>query len=206
MVAAVAASAARFFVGNITTNGQVRSDFCQHWNQITPENEGKWGQVEPTRDVYNWSGLDRGYNYAMQNNIPFKQHTFIWGAQPPTLDQLAERIRAGRGDRGVDPRLLCALSEDGDDRRGQRGHADSPAGRVCAKCVREQLDHPVLPAGAAVLPQRRPDPQRLQRAELGHRRVHPVGDSGRRLPAWSMLWASRLTDSRAGLWPTSRPG
>lgn len=72
-----------FFVGNITTNGQVRSDFIQYWDQITPENEGKWGQVEPNRDQYNWAGLDRAYNYAQQNNIPFKQHTFIWGAQAP---------------------------------------------------------------------------------------------------------------------------
>src|SRR5690554_591045 len=30
-----------FFVGNITTNGSVRSDFMQYWDQITPENEGK---------------------------------------------------------------------------------------------------------------------------------------------------------------------
>jgi GH35 family endo-1,4-beta-xylanase len=73
-----------FFVGNITTNGAVRSDFIQYWNQITPENEGKWGTVEATRDVYNWSGLDRAYNYAMQNNIPFKQHTFVWGNQAPS--------------------------------------------------------------------------------------------------------------------------
>ena len=73
-----------FFVGNITTNGQVRSDFLTYWNQITPENEGKWGQVEATRDVYNWAGVDRAYNFAIQNNIPFKQHTFIWGNQAPT--------------------------------------------------------------------------------------------------------------------------
>lgn len=72
-----------FFVGNITTNGQVRSDFIRYWDQITPENEGKWASVEGTRDVYNWSGLDRAYNYAMANNIPFKQHTFIWGNQSP---------------------------------------------------------------------------------------------------------------------------
>src|SRR6186713_3669789 len=39
-----------FFVGNITTNGAVRSDFLQYWDQITPENEGKWGSVEATRD------------------------------------------------------------------------------------------------------------------------------------------------------------
>jgi GH35 family endo-1,4-beta-xylanase len=72
-----------FFVGNITTNGAVRSDFLQYWDQITPENEGKWASVESTRDVYNWSGLDRAYNFAMANNIPFKQHTFIWGNQSP---------------------------------------------------------------------------------------------------------------------------
>jgi GH35 family endo-1,4-beta-xylanase len=71
------------FVGNITTNGQVRSDFLQYWDQITPENEGKWASVEGTRDVYNWAGLDRAYNFAKQNNIPFKQHTFVWGNQSP---------------------------------------------------------------------------------------------------------------------------
>jgi GH35 family endo-1,4-beta-xylanase len=72
-----------FFVGNITTNGSVRSDFTQYWNQITPENEGKWGSVEGTRDVYNWGALDAVYNYAQANNIPFKEHTFIWGNQAP---------------------------------------------------------------------------------------------------------------------------
>jgi|HigsolmetaAR205D_1030408.scaffolds.fasta_scaffold02820_1 Beta-1,4-xylanase len=73
-----------FFVGNITTNGNVRSDFIQYWDQITPENEGKWGVVEAVRDVYDWSGLDRAYNYAMQHGIPFKQHTFVWGNQAPS--------------------------------------------------------------------------------------------------------------------------
>src|SRR5690606_30882941 len=31
------------FVGNITQRFQVPSDFGTYWNQITPENEGKWG-------------------------------------------------------------------------------------------------------------------------------------------------------------------
>jgi GH35 family endo-1,4-beta-xylanase len=73
-----------FFVGNITTSGNVRSDFMQYWDQITPENEGKWSSVEGTRDVYNWSGVDRAYNYARANGIPFKQHTFVWGNQSPS--------------------------------------------------------------------------------------------------------------------------
>lgn len=72
------------FIGNITTSGQVRSDFTRYWNQITPENEGKWGSVEGTRDVYNWAPVDRIYAYARANNIPVKAHTFVWGAQSPS--------------------------------------------------------------------------------------------------------------------------
>lgn len=84
------------FVGNITTSGQVRGDFSQYWDQITPENGGKWGSVERTRDVYNWSGIDASYNYAKQHNIPFKQHTFVWGSQYPTwIDNLSPSEQAG---------------------------------------------------------------------------------------------------------------
>ncbi|SJN53687.1 Endo-1,4-beta-xylanase B precursor [Vibrio ruber DSM 16370] len=84
------------FVGNITTSGQVRGDFARYWDQITPENEGKWGSVERTRDVYNWSGVDASYNYAKQHNIPFKQHTFVWGNQYPTwMDRLSPSEQAG---------------------------------------------------------------------------------------------------------------
>lgn len=72
------------FVGNITTRGQVKSDFIQYWNQITPENEGKWGSVEGTRDQYNWAPVDRIYEYARQHNIPVKAHTLVWGAQAPS--------------------------------------------------------------------------------------------------------------------------
>ena len=72
------------FVGNITTNGSVRSDFVNYWDQLTPENEGKWGSVEKSRDVYSWNGLDAAYQYAKQQGIPFKQHTFVWGSQYPS--------------------------------------------------------------------------------------------------------------------------
>lgn len=74
----------RKFIGNITTSGNVRSDFINYWNQITPENEGKWGSVEGTRDVYNWAPVDRIYAYARQHGIPVKAHTFVWGAQSPS--------------------------------------------------------------------------------------------------------------------------
>ena len=72
------------FVGNITTRGSVGSDFARYWNQITPENEGKWGSVEGTRDQYNWGPVDRIYEFARANNMPVKAHTFVWGAQAPS--------------------------------------------------------------------------------------------------------------------------
>jgi endo-1,4-beta-xylanase len=72
------------FVGNITTRRQVRSDFAQYWNQITPENEGKWGSVEPSEGTFNWSSLDTIYKFAHDNDVVFKEHCFVWGAQQPT--------------------------------------------------------------------------------------------------------------------------
>jgi endo-1,4-beta-xylanase len=72
------------YVGNITTQSQVRSDFASFWNQITPENEGKWGSIEAQRDRMNWAGTDRVRDYARQNGIPYKGHTLVWGSQQPT--------------------------------------------------------------------------------------------------------------------------
>lgn len=83
-VARAADAGARKFVGNITTRGQVRPDFATYWDQITPENEGKWGSVESTRNQMNWAGLDRVYAYAKEKGIPFKQHVMVWGSQQPS--------------------------------------------------------------------------------------------------------------------------
>jgi endo-1,4-beta-xylanase len=72
------------YVGNITTRGQVHADFAGMWNQITPENEGKWQSVEATRNDMRWGGLDRVHDYARQHGLIFKQHTMVWGSQQPT--------------------------------------------------------------------------------------------------------------------------
>ena len=71
------------FVGNITTNGQVRSDFGQYWNQITAENECKWASIEGTRGHYNFTGCKNAYNWAKQNGGYFKFHALLWGSQYP---------------------------------------------------------------------------------------------------------------------------
>lgn len=70
-------------------------NFQNYWNQVTPENGGKWGSVERTRGVMNWSDMDAAYNLAQKYGYKFKQHTLIWGAQQPSwianLDTAAQR-------------------------------------------------------------------------------------------------------------------
>lgn len=75
------------FVGNIMPSSWagpvVRDDYLSLWNQVSPENAGKWGVVEGTRDNYRWGDLDEMYNFCQQNNMPFKHHVYIWGSQQP---------------------------------------------------------------------------------------------------------------------------
>lgn len=88
------------FLGNITTSYNVdygNEPFHTLWNQITPENESKWGSVEDRRGHYNWGGCDNAYNYAKEYGFPFKFHCLIWGSQYPSfLDSMSpeEQLKA----------------------------------------------------------------------------------------------------------------
>ena len=70
------------FLGNIIGRPQP-ADFGKYWNQVTPENAGKWGSAERKRDVMSWTTLDNAYTHAQTMNFPFKQHTLVWGQQQP---------------------------------------------------------------------------------------------------------------------------
>src|SRR5690606_34328640 len=70
------------FLGNVWSNAQLPG-FLDHWDQVTPENAGKWGSMEPTRDTYNWTGLDQAYALARDNDLPFRFHVLVWGNQQP---------------------------------------------------------------------------------------------------------------------------
>lgn len=77
------AKGANKFVGNITTSGNIHSSYLQYWNQISPENEGKWGSIEGSRGSYNWAGMDRIAKLARDNKFPYKFHVLVWGQQQP---------------------------------------------------------------------------------------------------------------------------
>jgi large repetitive protein len=75
------------YLGNIiqssTTSG-AGINYNTYWNQATSENGSKWGSVESTQGVYNWTNSDIAYNWAKNNNGLFKYHNFVWGSQTPS--------------------------------------------------------------------------------------------------------------------------
>lgn len=73
------------YVGNIWPNGiGATVAGAGFWNQLTPENAGKWGVTEPARDRMDFGALDTAYEYALWRNIPFRLHTLVWGQQYPS--------------------------------------------------------------------------------------------------------------------------
>lgn len=84
------------FLGSAWSPAQA-TGFTAYWNQVTPENAGKWGSVEAARDVMNWAQLDTAYQLAKSGGFPFKLHVLVWGNQQPAwmeslppAEQLAE--------------------------------------------------------------------------------------------------------------------
>ncbi len=71
------------FVGSAYSSPQ-EEGFQYYWDQLIPENAGKWGSVEGTKDVMNWTQLDQAYNFAKTNNFVFEYHVLIWGQQQPS--------------------------------------------------------------------------------------------------------------------------
>jgi endo-1,4-beta-xylanase len=87
------------YLGNIWANAQVPSTpplFESYWNQVAPENAGKWGSVAgggttPDPATWNWGALDAAYALAKDNGWPFRFHVLVWGSQqPPWIDDLSE--------------------------------------------------------------------------------------------------------------------
>ena len=84
------------FLGNITTGGQIRSDFSQYWNQITPENGCKWGSIHSLSNgnsgtsKFAWDNYDKcegAYKWAKEKpgERHFKFHALVWGSQYPNF-------------------------------------------------------------------------------------------------------------------------
>lgn len=71
------------FLGSVYSGSQI-ANFNRYFNQVTPENDGKWGSVEGTRGTFNWTALDAARTLAKSNGFPFRMHVLVWGRQQPT--------------------------------------------------------------------------------------------------------------------------
>jgi endo-1,4-beta-xylanase len=79
------------FLGNIVGYSGAPDNFLDYWNQVTPENSGKWGSAEPSRDNPSWGSLDNMMQFALDNEIPFRYHCLVWGQQQPSwISSLSE--------------------------------------------------------------------------------------------------------------------
>lgn len=76
------------FLGNVFRGFLEPRDFRRYWNQVTPENAGKWESVEPARNLMFWGMLDAIYQYAVEHGFPFRMHTLVWGQQQPMWVEL----------------------------------------------------------------------------------------------------------------------
>ena len=177
------------FLGSAWSPGNASINFLNYFNKVTPENAGKWGSAEPTRDAFNWGDLDTAYALAKNNGLPFHFHVLVWGNQQPNwIDELpveeqAEEIRewfAAVAARYPDIDILEVVNEPLHDppctrENGGGGYCDAlggrgTAGRACeGSGSRMALDHQRVQVGQAVLPECEAHAQRLQHRELDHR-------------------------------------
>ena len=72
------------FLGNITTMGQIRDDFPEYWDQLTPENETKWESIERSEGKFDFTTARNEYDYCKEHGYKFKVHALLWGAQYPS--------------------------------------------------------------------------------------------------------------------------
>lgn len=57
----------------------------QQFNQISPENDLKWGQIQPNPGTngYNFGPADAYVNFGLKNHMYIVGHNLVWHAQTP---------------------------------------------------------------------------------------------------------------------------
>jgi len=74
---------------SLLANDAVYAKFAaDNFGQVTPENEMKWGSLQPERPTrWNFAPADAIVDFAEDNDLPVRGHTLIWHSQlPPFVD------------------------------------------------------------------------------------------------------------------------
>ena len=78
---------------------------AEQFSVVTPGNEMKWGVVEPTQGVVDWSGADRLVAFAEQHGQLVRGHTLLWH------NQLPDWLTTGAANGTISNAQLMALLE-----------------------------------------------------------------------------------------------
>jgi endo-1,4-beta-xylanase len=69
---------------HLSADATYASIAAAQFNSVTPENEMKWGVVEPnTQGQFNWSGADQIVSFAQSHSQRIRGHNLVWHAQLP---------------------------------------------------------------------------------------------------------------------------
>ena len=78
---------------------------AEQFSAVTPGNEMKWGVVEPTQGVFDWSGADNLVHFAEGHGQLVRGHTLLWH------NQLPDWLTTGVGDGTISKTQLTGLLE-----------------------------------------------------------------------------------------------
>src|SRR4051795_9526548 len=67
----------------LASEADYRAVLTREFDNVTPENEMKWGTVEAVRGQYDWSGADAIVRYAQRTHKTVRGHTLVWHSQLP---------------------------------------------------------------------------------------------------------------------------
>ncbi|GLY36721.1 beta-xylanase [Amycolatopsis sp. NBRC 101858] len=67
----------------LANEADYRTVLTREFDNVTPENEMKWGTVEAVRGQYDWSGADAIVRYAQTHHKTVRGHTLVWHSQLP---------------------------------------------------------------------------------------------------------------------------
>ena len=156
------------FVGNITTGNAVDTDgrmFSTHWDQITPENAGKWGSVQSSAGArLQLEHARRHLRLHAAEQASSSSSTCSSGAASsraapsarPSQDWMKEFCKRYPNTKLIDvvneppPHTTPTYAE-----RHRRRHQRQLA-----------VDHQLVQVGREALPERDPDPERLQQHRI----------------------------------------
>lgn len=68
---------------SLSTDSAYAKILGQQFSSITPENEMKWGPLEPQQGVFNYGPADAEVQFALQHHQLVRGHNLVWHSQLP---------------------------------------------------------------------------------------------------------------------------